>query len=397
MICPRCGNKNDDDARFCDACGAPLTGAGKKKRTKEEPKKDLKKSDSRGTDVRTIRLRCKNCDGPMEADSEGKFMICPYCGTKELIIDERKAALAEMEVREKARQAMEEKESRTSFEKGKFRIVLIVFAIFASVFGVMALTEGYTTSGIIGITQAALNMLAWLMGMRIIRTKRLNLYRFPFILGLLLILPYLIFFGNDVGRIRYDREYKWEDSTIASQLEQPSFGKLGIYLSSDRQFAADVDDVTQGQYREYLTSCKEKGFTVDSFVDPNGYTAFDEAGTKLETHYYEYMKQMSIRIIAPLQMRELIWPSSELADLLPRPDTDTGLLDRENNSSLVIYAGGTSRTAYADYVQQCMDAGFNVDYRRNERTYYAENEEGCRLSVDYYGFDIMLISLYRQD
>ena len=391
MICPKCGNNNDDDAKFCDECGARLTG--------EEP-----------GPVRTIRLRCPNCDGVMKADEKGKYMICPYCGSKELIVEDEQVTLAKLKAQELAQRAKEEKERtereaelsakkaekdlRHAFETGAFRIVLIIFAILSSIFAMVALVEGFTASGIVAVVQTVLNVLAWLIGMGIIRTKRPNLSKAFFVAGLLLVFPYLLLFGKSVREPRRQTDYKWEDSTLGALLEEPDPEKTAIYTSSAARFSADVSDVTQAQFRAYVESCADRGFSVDADKDDTGYIAFDENGNKLDLDYYQYLQEMSIRMSAPLEMGELFWPTSKLASLLPKPESETGLLDRESNDSLAIYVGDTSRRAYAEYVQRCIDAGFDVNYNRDERQFYASDSDGRRLTVRYYGNNIMEIELY---
>ena len=399
MICPKCGNQNDEDAKYCDECGAQLYGK-------------LPEKGTEGGAVQRIRLRCRSCDGIMTADEDGKFMICPYCGSKELIVDNEKVALARLQARQEELRAKQEKEreekeqrnaekreeeeSVRSFEKSGFRRVLIIFAILDIIFAMTAFMDHDTVSGIIAVVQMVLNLLAWLMGMHIFRTKRRNLPRALFVAGLMLILPYVVFFGTS-AKHRYVADYKWEESDLAAMLEKPAESNIEIFLSSDNQFAADVEKITPAQYRAYVNSCKENGFTTDEDQSSHGYTAFSENGTKLELYYYDSMEEMSVRIIAPLPLGDLYWPSSSLADLLPEPDSATGLLDRETNRSFVIYIGETPIKKYTEYVQECIDRGFNINYNREERSFYAKNEDGYSLTVKYFGFDIMEIDLYKPD
>jgi len=70
MFCSNCGEKLADGSRFCPNCGKPVgmdTG--------------------NGSVPRTVKLRCKDCGGTLEIDSERKIFMCPFCGSKELLLD----------------------------------------------------------------------------------------------------------------------------------------------------------------------------------------------------------------------------------------------------------------------------------------------------------------------
>ena len=285
-----------------------------------------------------------------------------------------------------------------SFEKSIFRRILILFAVFSLIFSLLGFTNGFILCGLIGLVQMILNITAWLIGMHTvrIRTRRRNLPRALFLFGLMLMLPYLIFYGDSPvsGANSRSSSHKWEDSALTDLIDQPPVEGGQIYICSDTQFSMDVTKVSSSQYRDYVSSCEARGFTEDPVRESYSYTAFDQNGTKLELAYYEYNKELSISLRAPLELGELIWPTSQIARLLPKPDSDQGILDRESADSLFVFVGETPLSSYTTYVQRCIDSGFDVDYSRDRNHFYASNEDGYKLSVDYYGFQIMEIHLF---
>ena len=376
MICPKCGKQISDTARFCDGCGYALTGS---------------------PGVLRIQMRCRNCDGIMTAQEGNTVLVCPYCGSRELITDSKDVALEKIRIREEARRTEQKKEEEDvqAFESSAFRRILIIFAVLSSVFALLGFVEGYIVCGIIGSVQTILNLLSWLIGMHTIKTRRRNLPRALFLAGIMLILPYLIFFGTDSpSRSHIQTDYKWEDSSLAAKLPAPPSEKISVTISSDTLFSSDVYEIDSASYSSYVLACRDAGFSQDAVKDAYDYKAFLEDGTALELSYYEYAKQMYVRVGAPLALAEMVWPSSPLADLLPQPDYETGLLDGETPESLRLYIGETSRSKYAQYVQRCLENGFNVDYSRDSTYYHGNNQDGFRLTVEYYGFNIMVIHLY---
>ncbi len=375
MNCPNCGKPNPAKAKFCENCGTSL------------------RSDHA---VRTIRMRCRNCDGTMEADAENRILTCPYCGSRELIVESEAIRLEKLrakQAQEEAARAEEEKSART-FEKSIFRRILIIFAIFSLIFSLMGFTTGYVLCGLIGLIQTILNVTAWLIGMHTVRTRRRNLPRALFLFGLLLMLPYLVLFGQSTSGALSRSSHRWEDSALTDLIDQPPTEGGQIFICSDTEFSMDVPRVSQSQYRDYVSSCGERGFTEDTVREGNSYTAFDSNGTKLELDYYEYSSEMSISMHAPLEIGELVWPTSQIARLLPKPDSERGLLYRETSDYLFVFVSDTPLQAYSSYVQRCIDSGFDVDYSRDQTYFYASNRDGYKLSVDYYGFQIMEIHLF---
>ena len=66
MKCPNCNSIIEDNSLFCSTCGIKIT-------TDEPTKK--------------VSLKCESCNGVMTVDSDKSILSCPYCGAKELIIE----------------------------------------------------------------------------------------------------------------------------------------------------------------------------------------------------------------------------------------------------------------------------------------------------------------------
>ena len=80
MFCPKCGAQNPDGSRFCTACGQDMTAPQENRQPSNEPKK--------------IQLRCKACGGSMEVQNGQNVLLCPYCGSKEMIVESDKVSVA---------------------------------------------------------------------------------------------------------------------------------------------------------------------------------------------------------------------------------------------------------------------------------------------------------------
>jgi hypothetical protein len=84
---------------------------------------------------------------------------------------------------------------------------------------------------------------------------------------------------------------------------------------------------------------------------------------------------------------EFEWPSSELIDLLPVPESNFGEIVNEGSDYFYVYVGNTTREQYNAYVDACIANGFTVDYDKDEDHYFASNTDGINLYLRYYEDD----------
>ena len=84
-----------------------------------------------------------------------------------------------------------------------------------------------------------------------------------------------------------------------------------------------------------------------------------------------------------IEMTALEWPTSDIGKLIPTPQSNVGNVSWEHSDGFSIYVGETSRDDYDAYVKECVKRGFDVDYRKGNNYYYADNKDGFSLSLNY--------------
>lgn len=120
MFCVKCGTELSQDAKFCFNCGTTVCES--------------------GSTVKKMQVRCDNCSGVMEIDKERPILLCPYCGSKELIIESdeitaqriKSSAYKEVEFeKQKTYREVElgKRELELKGDKNSFILLLIGFAI----------------------------------------------------------------------------------------------------------------------------------------------------------------------------------------------------------------------------------------------------------------------------
>lgn len=110
MKCSNCGFENDSGYKFCGRCGNQLDV--------NEPK--------------VLRLKCQNCNGVMDVDEDKMIAFCPYCGSKNLIIESDVVKVEKIRSQTKITkeqihrdQAITEKELELKKEKQDFKMGMI--------------------------------------------------------------------------------------------------------------------------------------------------------------------------------------------------------------------------------------------------------------------------------
>lgn len=205
-----------------------------------------------------------------------------------------------------------------------------------------------------------------------------------------------------VGKVRGMLEQRgeplhWSQLRMGDVLPEPVPARGEVHTDTEDELWVDVFKTSKQQYDDYMDACKGQGFTVDGDQSGIGYSAYDEAGYKLELSYYESGEEMSIQLTPPMEMGQIQWPASELGALIPLPQSAVGKTAWEREDGFFLYVGQTTREDYAAYVTACADRGFTVDYEKGEEYYRADDGTGHHLSLQYEGHDTMSIRLEREE
>lgn len=380
MFCNNCGVAIADNSKFCSNCGNKCA---------VDPR------------IKTIRMRCRNCSGVMEITPDRTEVFCPFCGEKEAVLDSdivavekirsdvnKEIELAKLDRQYKIEERNERKKAQQEYKRRKLSKVTIALTFICLFVAFTSFSSGHFLSGIIAAVQTVLFAVSWLMGMQIIKEKHSNLHVGIAVLGFLLIIPF--FAGN---RIKISSKLEWPNEGMAALLPNPNSKYGEVSVDTGQTLMIDVDKYSTEDYNRYVSDCKDKGFTIDSKSTTYSYEAYNSEGYELRLSYFSSDKSMDITLNEPLSMSEIKWPSSEIGQLIPIPDSNYGKIQRESPDSFYIYIGNTTEEKYNDYVELCRSAGFDVDYSKGEGYYRAEDSIGNKLSLSYEGNNTFSVSM----
>lgn len=188
-------------------------------------------------------------------------------------------------------------------------------------------------------------------------------------------------------------KFEWNNFKLAQLLPEPKSNRGEILSDSEEILDIYVTDISSDEYDSYILECKDRGFTVESEKTKNSYTAFNENGYKLSLWYDDSEKELNIDLSAPEEMGDLDWPTRGLGSLLPEPYSWTGKIVRDDSDYFSAIVGETPIDDFKDYIEECEDAGFTVNYSKNDNYFSAENEDGYKVYVKYTGFDTIEVTI----
>ena len=161
-----CGTKLPDEAKFCFSCGASLKGSRVATQSKN-----------------SVQLRCKSCNGIMNIDEDRSIMICPFCGSKEIIPEEDKVTVQRIksnafkDVEFGKQQIYREvelgkKELELKEDNSKFKQILICFVII--LIGVMVTYWSLCNVSIGGLLTGVIVVIAGIVSLKNFSRKKVR-------------------------------------------------------------------------------------------------------------------------------------------------------------------------------------------------------------------------------
>lgn len=191
-----------------------------------------------------------------------------------------------------------------------------------------------------------------------------------------------------------DSYVAWSDEIVLSNIIPEVKGTVDYtYENTEEKMWIDFDSVDDNQYKDYITACKDRGFTVEEESDSYKFEAFNGDGYKLELTHFSGDDSLGVILEAPIKMSDIIFPIGQAGNAVPKPKSTFGKIDYESDDRFSLYLGNTPKADYNEYVTACIDKGFTVGYRKDDKFYYAYNADGWYVSLEYVGFNVMRIDV----
>lgn len=190
-----------------------------------------------------------------------------------------------------------------------------------------------------------------------------------------------------------DADFKWPDSSLATLIPKLQNKKGSITTDTEEILKFSVCDISDEDFKSYISLCEAKGFTVDTEKERNSFNGFTVDGYKL-TLQLDSVKVMAVSVETPMEMSEFNWPKSTITKSLPKPKSNLGNITTDRDNSFEIYVGETSIDDFNDYVDKCIKKDYDIDYSREDKSFSGKNKKGDSLRIEYQGCNVMHIEIY---
>lgn len=370
--------------------------------------------------------QCPNCGGRLEIDIENEVARCQYCAsefeielTKELKQELlRKKKIEEEEEKEKAEKRKEKlaKEEARVFRSGPiFKAALVITLVFL-IFAFHAFPVRANMAACLAVIQTILMIIAIFMGMQIGESGKKN-HMTVIAIALILIIPTVSLYVYErthpemysVKKVSEKKDsteeeeekpakIKWSELKLGAVIPELESAMGKINTNEKDHLELWIKSIDTAGYEEYFSRCKEKGFTVDEIYDEYGEETivFNKEGYRLKISHNEEDKRIELSVEAPIKLEATDWPRNGLAKRIPAPPTKTGLIEEDETGrfgGFVAYAGNMSFAKYKEFVSDCIDAGFDVEYDRDKYHFSAKDREKYDITLEYYGNNIVHIDI----
>ena len=162
----------------------------------------------------------------------------------------------------------------------------------------------------------------------------------------------------------------------------PKGNKGQISSNNEKELILNIPNITPKDYEEYIKQCR-KNFNIDERLVSGSFEAYDKDNYRLMLDYYEQRKTLKIYVISPNKNPEIKWPNTELAKTIPEIKSKSGIVGRTNQKELQLTIQNTTKADFAEYIERCKAAGYNLNSDQKEDSYFAKDAQGNTLSLKY--------------
>ena len=200
-------------------------------------------------------------------------------------------------------------------------------------------------------------------------------------------------YSGRIDTTNYNVTYEWPSTGLALDIPIPEVETGEVNSDYDTFFGIHIYNVSTEAFDEYVTACKNAGYTVVVEETDTRYLAYNQDNTRyLEVKYgWSSDDSMYITVEAPEDWEEIYWPKSKIANTLPVPSKLYGKISTDESDSLDIYIANVSQVEFDAYIDACIESGYDVDYSRYEDSFSAEDANGNELDIYYESFNVMNI------
>lgn len=189
-----------------------------------------------------------------------------------------------------------------------------------------------------------------------------------------------------------DVNFNWPDGGLADMVPEFEASSGELVRNNEKYFRVITYGVSDAEFNKYVKLCKNSGYDIDCISSAWSFSGYNEEGYELSVSL-DKVKAMVISLTAPAKTQKIDWDTYPLAKNIPEPKFTEGTIEYNTSSFLSVALVNVSEDAFNEYVDKCIRKGYDVDYRRSEDYFRAENKKGYTITINYERNNIMSISV----
>lgn len=206
-----------------------------------------------------------------------------------------------------------------------------------------------------------------------------------------LIAPKVVNASTESDYTESKQTFEWPETGLSLFLPQPDSEYGEIKTDNNERFSFELYQATAEQFESYVKECKQMGFTIGETKTDSIFYSHNSEKYSLDIFYFDYDSTITVYLDAPMKMAEIRWPNNELVNQIPKPIYLVGNISTEKSDCFGVYIDSVSNEQFNEYVDECISAGFDIDYVRDDDYFSAFNNRGTHLSVEKEIFNVMCI------
>ena len=175
---------------------------------------------------------------------------------------------------------------------------------------------------------------------------------------------------------------EWLETGLSVKLPKLNSYMGQIETNTDTELWIRLENVTYNDFENYVTACKQSGYTIEAKKDTRGYEAYNLEGFFLDIYLWDSTKgSLDIKLKAPLIGDEsFTWPEHKLAGIIPKIEEKLGAAEVDKDDSITIYIYNMSKEEYSLYISRCEEL-FNIDSKKEIAFYEGYDSQGNKINV----------------
>lgn len=188
-------------------------------------------------------------------------------------------------------------------------------------------------------------------------------------------------------------EIIWDDIFLSKLIPEPQSLLCETYENSDDSLSLCVHNISESDFNEYCAELKDTGYNTELEQTDYSFDAYNSYGYKVSLYYDDSSKKLDLNLSAPEKYDVFVWPNDSLTKNIPVTESNIGRIDSVSEKSAKIYVAEMTYDSYKDYINLCIQKGFNKILTNEDKTYSAQNKEGYNLKVEYIGNKVICITI----